>query len=67
MFTLNDLLDQVECQGKSKVLMIRDGTGTVEEVFSGTYLTQVPYCIASKELAYIYNGGDGYTYYEVRE
>lgn len=67
MFTLNDLLDQVECQGKSKVLVIKEGDGEVEEVFSGDYLTDVPYKYGSMELAYIYNNENGYTCYEVRE
>lgn len=34
MFTLNDLLDQVDCQGEVKVLVIEEETGSAREVFS---------------------------------
>lgn len=66
MFTLNDLLDQVNCQGKSRVMMIEDGSGDIKEVFKGEELGNLPYWIGSKELAYIYSDGDT-TVYEVNE
>lgn len=71
MFTLNDLLDQVDCQGEVKVLVIDESTGETTEVFHGNDLKQVPYEIGCRELAYIYSGiGDNEdfcTYYEVIE
>ena len=71
MFTLNDLLDQVDCQGEVKVLAIGEETGSVGEIFHGSDLSQVPYSIGCKELVYIYSGigddSDFCTYYEVNE
>lgn len=66
MFTLNDLLDQVNCQGKSRVMMIEEGTGEFKKVFKGDNLYNLPYWIGSKELEYIYSDGDT-TVYEVNE
>ena len=62
MFTLNDLLDQVECQGEVRVLLIEEGN----EDIHGNDLRQIPYEIAFKELAYIYSK-DNCTFYEVNE
>lgn len=74
MFTLNDLLDQVECQGKVVVCMNKEN-GNIVEVFRGSDLRQVPYYIGCKELAYIHTDYDEsydgikeiYTVYEVNE
>mgnify|MGYP004594131279 FL=1 len=66
MFTLNDLLDQVECQGEVKVLLIEECNEDIREVFHGNDLRQVPYKIACKELVYIYSK-DNCTFYEVNE
>lgn len=74
MFTLNDLLDQVECQGDVVVRMSK-GDGDIVEVFRGSDLRQIPCYIGCKELAYIYTDYDGsydgieeiYTVYEVNE
>ena len=64
MFTLNDLLDQVECQGEVRVLLIEEGNEDIREVFHGNDLRKVPYKIARKELAYIYSK-DNCTFHEV--
>ena len=64
MFTLNDLLDQVECQGEVRVILIEEGNEDIREVFHGNDLRKVPYKIARKELAYIYSK-DNCTFYEV--
>lgn len=74
MFTLNDLLDQVECQGEV-VVRINKENGDTAEMFRGNDLKQVPYPIGCKELAYIYTDydasydgiGEIYTVYEVNE
>lgn len=65
MFTLNDLLDQVDCQGEVKVNLI-DECGDTKEVFTGFDLRQVPYIYGAKGLAYIYSEDD-VTVYEVYE
>lgn len=64
MFTLNDLLDQVECQGHSVVRLNRDD-GSYKNVYEGD-LRSVPYKYGCKELVYIYTEDDN-VYYEVRE
>lgn len=66
MFSLNDLLDQVECQGTSRVFVIdEDEEFVLHQVFKGDDLRQVPYEIGCKELCYIYAAGDE-IYYEVK-
>ncbi len=64
MFTLNDLLDQVECLGEVRVLMIEKGTGEIKEVFHGNDLREIPYKIGCKKLIYIYSKGSC-TFYEI--
>lgn len=71
MFTLNDLLDQVECQGDVVVRMNRKNGDNIE-AYHGNNLRQVPCTIGCKELTYIYSDYDMfnervYTVYEVNE
>lgn len=71
MFTLNDLLDQVECQGDFVIRMNRKN-GDIIAVYYGNDLRRIPYTIGCKELVYIYSDysmlhGRVYTVYEVNE
>lgn len=66
MFTLNDLYNQVDCQGKVKVMLIEEGTGDLREVYRGDGLSKCPLEYGEKELAYIWSD-NGTTIYEVNE
>lgn len=64
MFTINDLLDQVNCQGKVRVIMNDEYDSIL--VFEGNNLNSIPYKYGAKELEYIYSEDD-VTIYEVHE
>lgn len=63
MFTINDLLDQVDCQGSCRVSLIEEN-GDLKDVYAGE-LGGIPYKYGSKELCYIWSDS-GTTVYEIR-
>ena len=65
MFTLRDLLDQVEVQGYVVVKNIKTD-GDVEIVFGGGIEALYPKYL-DREVAYIYSDDEGYLNIEVRE
>ena len=65
MFTLNDLLNQVECQGKVRIMVIEDN-GDLRQVYKGDNINNCLIEYKEKELAYIWSDRD-VTVYEVNE
>lgn len=65
MFTLRDLLDQVDVQGYVVVKNIKEN-GDVENVFGGGIESLYPKYL-DREVAYIYSDDDGDLNIEVRE
>ena len=66
---LDNLLDQVQCQGDVKVIVIDKWSEEVIANFYGEDIRQIPYSIGSKQLRNIYSGigdhGKPCTYYEL--
>lgn len=67
MFTLNDLYNQVDCQGKVRVMMIEERSGDLKLVYKDDNgLGKCPFEFGEKELVYIWSDRDT-TVFEVNE